>query len=203
LVNYSSLAEELFYQLGLRQFGNFHRLKLDPPAPIRTLIRLAVQNEESLKQHAFPYKEEDIVNRIVAKLMERADMLDEYFSVRFNEREELESLPMLLKGYTPNLDKLPLFLMRLGPQINWTSELECFQTFLRELAYFYCPEYLPGQPDHPTDGDKSAAKAESWQVQHVVFPALRKYFVAPKILLDRDVVQIANLPDLYKVFERC
>lgn len=32
---------------------------------------------------------------------------------------------------------------------------------------------------------------------------MRKYLVPPKALLDRDVVQIANLPDLYRVFERC
>jgi DNA mismatch repair protein MLH1 len=39
--------EELFYQLGLRQFGNFPRLKLDPPAPLRPLISLAVDAEEN------------------------------------------------------------------------------------------------------------------------------------------------------------
>jgi hypothetical protein len=39
--------EELFYQLGLRQFGNFARLKLDPPAPLRALITLAVDAEQN------------------------------------------------------------------------------------------------------------------------------------------------------------
>jgi predicted transposase YdaD len=39
--------EELFYQLGLRQFGNFARLKLDPPAPLRALIKLAVDAEQN------------------------------------------------------------------------------------------------------------------------------------------------------------
>ena len=29
----------------------------------------------------------------------------------------LESLPLLLKDYVPNLDRLPDFLMRLGPQV--------------------------------------------------------------------------------------
>lgn len=29
-------------------------------------------------------------------------------------------------------------------QVDWTSELECFETFLRELALFYVPEALPG-----------------------------------------------------------
>jgi len=48
-----------------------------------------------------------------------------------------------------------------------------------------------------------AEKASRWQIQHILFPAMRKYLVPRKALLDRDVVQIANLPDLYRVFERC
>jgi DNA mismatch repair protein Mlh1 C-terminus len=39
--------EELFYQLGLRQFGNFPKLKLDPPAPLRPLLTLAVDAEQN------------------------------------------------------------------------------------------------------------------------------------------------------------
>lgn len=49
--------------------------------------------------------------------MSRVEMLNEYFSFNINSRGELESLPLLLRDYTPNLDKLPLFLMRLGPQV--------------------------------------------------------------------------------------
>ena len=40
------LREELFYQLGLRQFGEFSRFMLQPSPPIRTLIKLAVDAEE-------------------------------------------------------------------------------------------------------------------------------------------------------------
>ena len=47
----------------------------------------------------------------------RREMLEEYFSLGITEDGRLESLPMLLRDYTPNLDKLPLFLMRLGPQV--------------------------------------------------------------------------------------
>lgn len=41
--------EELFYQLGLRQFGDYSRLKLEPPPPLKTLIKLAVDAEEGTK----------------------------------------------------------------------------------------------------------------------------------------------------------
>ena len=49
--------------------------------------------------------------------MERRELLNELFSISINDAGELESLPILLKDYTPNLDRLPQFLMRLGPGV--------------------------------------------------------------------------------------
>ncbi|KAK7046661.1 DNA-mis-repair domain-containing protein [Favolaschia claudopus] len=203
LVNHAALAEELFYQLGLRQFGNFSRLKLQPPPPIRTLIEIAIEFEDTTEESGLTKPQ--IVDHIVDLLMTRREMLAEYFSFNLTSGGLIESLPLLLRDYTPNLDKLPSLLMRLGPQVDWTSEMECFETFLRELAYFYVPGPLcSAETDPEADEDKAQQeKAERWQIQHIVFPSLRRYLAAPKTLLDRDVVQIASLPDLYKVFERC
>jgi DNA mismatch repair protein MLH1 len=146
-------------------------------------------------------------------------MLREYFSLGITVEGMVDSLPLLIHDCTPNLDKLPLFLMRLGPQVNWNSERDCFDSFLRELAYFYVPG--PGplatvavEHDEEDDGtDKDSANpagassqqevSEKWQIEHVLFPAMKRYLTAPKSLLTRDVVQIASLPDLYRVFERC
>jgi DNA mismatch repair protein MLH1 len=108
-------------------------------------------------------------------------------------------------------------------KVNWNSEQECFDTFLRELAYFYVPGPGPllvpsTPPGHTGDDDagkdkddhnvnvqqqEEASTAEKWQIEHVLFPAMKRYLIAPKSLLTRDVVQIASLPDLYRVFERC
>ena len=89
-------------------------------------------------------------------------------------------------------------------QVDWTSESECFDTFLRELAYFYTPTPPKlGQGADPRQDQEQQEKAERWQIQHILFPAMRRYVVAPKSLLDMDVMQVADLPELYKVFERC
>ena len=58
-----------------------------------------------------------MVQRIVELLVARREMLQEYFNLSISEGGLVETLPMLLRDYTPNLDKLPLFLMRLGPQV--------------------------------------------------------------------------------------
>lgn len=42
-VVYTGCSEELFYQLGLRQFGNFNFLKLSPPPSVHDLVHLAVE----------------------------------------------------------------------------------------------------------------------------------------------------------------
>ena len=66
LVNHTSLAcvppssfnengligrEEHFYQLGLRQFGAFNRLRLDPPPLLRDLISLAAEDEPGIQEN--------------------------------------------------------------------------------------------------------------------------------------------------------
>ena len=48
LLNHGALAAELFYQLGLRQFGDLPRIRLDPPPALRTLVALAVDAEEGV-----------------------------------------------------------------------------------------------------------------------------------------------------------
>nr|VWO95988.1 Di/tri peptide transporter 2 [Ganoderma boninense] len=200
LLNHGALAAELFFQLGLRQFGNFSRIRLDPAPDMRTLVALAVDAEEAVEESGL--SKQEVVQHIIDIVMARREMLQEYFNLGISEDGLVETLPMLLRDYTPNLDKLPLFLMRLGPQVDWTAEQECFESFLRELAFFYVPE--PLHPDMSTDEEvRDGEKAMLWQIQHVLFPAMSRYLVPPKTLLDHDVVQVADLPDLYRVFERC
>ncbi|KAI0088835.1 DNA binding protein [Irpex rosettiformis] len=207
LINHGALCEEFFYQLGLIQFGNYNRIRLEPAPSLRKLVNLAVNAEEGTRNSKL--SKEEIVDRIVNIIMIRRDMLQDYFLLEITEGGLVKSLPLLLKGYTPNLDKLPLFLMRLGPQVNWHSETECFESFLRELAYFYVPEPLFSEAQNESgkadtsDSEKATVTAIRWQIQHLLFPAMARYMVPPRTLLDRDVVQVANLPDLYRVFERC
>lgn len=139
-------------------------------------------------------------------------MLDEYFSLTLSITGLVESLPMLLKGYTPNLDRLPHFLICLGTQVcfiledktltntfqvKWEDEQKCFDSFLRELAFFYSP-----RPFSSEETDEESTH-QAWQLEHVLLPNFRRYTSWPKDLLGREIRQVANLPDLFRVFERC
>lgn len=106
---------------------------------------------------------------------------------------------------------MTIVLLRLGVEVDWHSEKGCFSTFLRELAFLNTPEGLPTDPaDMEEDEPRVKAVQEEkmtqqkWQLRHVVFPALMRYLVAPKSLVDaKTVVHVASLENLYKVFERC
>ncbi|KAL9709899.1 DNA mismatch repair protein Mlh1 [Leucoagaricus gongylophorus] len=119
LVNHSSLAEELFYQLGLRQFGDFSKMKLEPAPSLRNLLEIAVDAEDSTKNSSLTKPQ--IVEKIAQILTVRREMLAEYFSLSISESGLVLSLPVLLRDFIPNLDFLPMFLMRLGPQVRHTS----------------------------------------------------------------------------------
>ncbi|KAF8434567.1 DNA mismatch repair protein [Boletus edulis BED1] len=206
LINHAALGEEMFYQLALMQFGSYRRLKLEPPPPLRTLLKLAVDAEPDVCVPCYLVNRSELTlvhpQRIAKAFVSRRDMLAEYFEINITSDGEIESLPHLVKEYTPDLNKLPAFLMCLGPQVEWETEKACFFTLIYELAYFYSPSPSHLIPSIP-DSANGQAKAATWQTEHVLFQAMRKFLVAPRSLLENDVVQVANLPDLYRVFERC
>ncbi|EJD54784.1 DNA binding protein [Auricularia subglabra TFB-10046 SS5] len=196
LLNHAIISEELFYQLGLRQFSAYPRVALNPAPPLRRIIRIGLDVE--LKQRPSKLSAQDLEDKIYKVLMKRREMLDAHFGIRISADGELQTLPMLLPGYVPNMTKLPLFAMRLGPQVDWSDEEQCFRTLLRELATFY--SLAPAMASK----DKSSDKDLAWQVQHLILARCRTdVFDPPAGLLDHAVVEVANLPALYRVFERC
>lgn len=222
LVDYGMISNEYFYQLGLKNFGNFGAIRFDPPLSIPDLIRIGVDAERT--ENPDDEVEWDEVPEVVAKqLISRREMLAEYFSFEISEDGELNSIPLLLKGYTPSMTKLPRFLMRLGPCVNWVEEKACFHSFLRELASFYVPEQMPSRIGESRDGQgvedgtvqdqdngvlegieeiKRRKEEMARVLEHILFPAFRARLVATKGLLS-GVVEVADLKGLYRVFERC
>ncbi|XP_067465697.1 DNA mismatch repair protein Mlh1 [Thunnus thynnus] len=203
LLNTSKLSQELFNQILIYDFGNFGVLRLSTPAPIYELAMLALDSEES------GWTEEDgpkegLAQYIVDFLKKKAEMLEDYFSMEIDQEGNLVGLPLLLDKYTPIMEGLPMFILRLATEVNWDSEKECFRDFCKECSMFYSirKQYiLEAEPGEEQDAELNSWR---WKVEHVIFKAFRTLFSPPKHLSeDGTVLQIANLPDLYKVFERC
>uniref|UniRef100_A0A8C1UQD7 DNA mismatch repair protein MLH1 n=1 Tax=Cyprinus carpio TaxID=7962 RepID=A0A8C1UQD7_CYPCA len=202
LLNTTKLSQELFYQILIYDFGNFGVLRLSNPAPLYDLAMLALDSEES------GWTEEDgpkegLAQYIVDFLKQKAEMLEEYFSLEIDGEGNLTGLPMLLDNYSPAMEGLPMFILRLATEVNWDREKECFHDFSIECSHFYSirKQYiLEPDAEEPQDADMSW----QWKVEHVLFKALRSLFSPPKHFSeDGSVLQIASLPELYKVFERC
>ncbi|KAI9683620.1 MAG: DNA mismatch repair protein [Trizodia sp. TS-e1964] len=215
LVDYGMICNEYFYQLGLTDFGNFGSIQLSPPLKLSALMEIAAECEQetfSVEEGDFDWAE--AIATVEHQLVSRRVMLREYFALDISEEGDLLSIPLMLKGYMPSLGKLPRFLLRLGPHVNWNDEKECFASFLRELASFYVPEALTPSPQNTSAtgedaeaGDADAAYANrraevNRAVEEVIFPAFRARLSATKGLL-KGVMQVADLKGLYRVFERC
>ncbi|KAI9208278.1 DNA mismatch repair protein Mlh1 [Polychytrium aggregatum] len=239
LVNYHELSCHLFYQLALKAFMNFGIMTLSAPVSISSLLSMALEDPELISEIPVESSAEEIAESVVATILSKRELLSEYFAIGISEEGYLTTLPILLKGYVPNMAKLPLFLLRLGTEVGWEAEKECFEALCWEIGLFYSveePVIIPGllestegsqgrvasagTPDDTGSTPRSEHASQQstpgvspkhpeledyyWTIEHVVFPAFRCHLVVPKeIATSGSVVEIANLKDLYKVFERC
>ena len=214
LVDYGLISFEFFYQLGLTNFGNFGLIRLDPPLSLRSLLVIAadIEKEKSTSPDRVQIDWSEAGTVVAEQLIGRREMIAEYFSLEISADGELLSLPLLLKGYLPSMAKLPGFLLRLGPFVEWNDEKQCFQTFLKELARWHVPEAIPsftspitssGQDWTAESPEISARQDEiSHTLENVLFPAFKFRLIGLKSML-KGAVEVANLKGLYRVFERC
>ncbi|KAM9025262.1 DNA mismatch repair protein Mlh1 isoform 1-T1 [Ara ararauna] len=208
LLNTTKLSQELFYQILIYDFANFGVLRLSEPAPVYELSMLALEDPES------GWTEEDgpkegLAEYIVEFLKKKTEMLKEYFSLEIDEEGNLIGLPLLIDSYVPPLEGLPMFILRLATEVNWDEEKPCFESLSKELALFYSirKQYVTDEANptnSQTEGSDSGSAKWKWTVEHVLYKAFRTHLLPPKHFAeDGSILQLANLPDLYKVFERC
>ena len=154
------------------------------------------------------------LSQMVEVLSKQRDMLAEYFSLNFALDEEkkvlrLTSLPVLLENHSPPPAGLPLFLMRLATEVDYTDEKACFEGICSELGTYYASLPVAGAEGGGGGGggggEQQFIEPEAAQyVKHVLHPALSFLLVPPtEFSTDGSVKRMALLSSLYKVFERC
>jgi DNA mismatch repair protein MLH1 len=87
--------------------------------------------------------------------------------------------------------------------VDWTAEKSCLDDISRELAFLYALE--PPRYNLLAE-DERAPSRERYRaiVEHLVLPSLKSAVMVPASLVEeRAIVQVANLPALYRIFERC
>jgi len=232
VVDYGVLCQEYFYQVGVADFGNFGTLTLGEAGSgvgMQALLNVlehdeAVSNEErAVLETVWGMRE--MLHEYFSITLARPSEVD---AANADPNEiQLVTLPMLVKGWVPALHKLPYFVRDLVSAVNWEDEHDCLEGVLRALSKLYAPEPVAdsGEPggataaatssemdidkddDVDVDVDDDAYDARrraeiEEALERLLFPAIQRRLLAPRWLADH-VVEIANLPGLYKVFERC
>ncbi|KAJ3398140.1 DNA mismatch repair protein, partial [Chytridiales sp. JEL 0842] len=176
IIDFPEISSDLFYQLSLAGFSNFGFIHLSKPISITEMLALAVEELDHSIAQTLQEGVTDIVETFSDTIFSRRDMLLEYFSIKIDENGFLMSLPVLLREYRPNLDKLPDFLLRMAVEVNWESEKECFEGVCRELGIFYSCEApfidedsLEPLSQEDTNQQKSEMAQYKWTVEHVIF----------------------------------
>ena len=125
-------------------------------------------------------------------------MLAEYFSINIDQEGRLCGIPSIVDGYVPDLDGLPMFLLRLASEVNWSEEEPCFEGIITELAEFCSIQ--------PAIAERQATVREAHlnDIQHRIFPWLKRRLLPPhEFASDSSLIQVACLEKLYQIFERC
>jgi DNA mismatch repair protein MLH1 len=226
MINHRELAREMFYQLALLKFGGMATAQLGGGGVhCMTIIGDYLQSLETedlgdTSKLKISKTNTSIARQAVSCLAEKAPMLQDYFSIRFerrslNEQSNKESLwltglPIMLDGHSPQPYALPLFLLRLATKVDWTAEKPCFQGICKELASYYSELPLADADESSTNDDPTNQKIvliedeAKLYVQHTLYPVISHLLIPPKEFASNGtVIKLANLTSLYKVFERC
>ncbi|CAK9684510.1 DNA mismatch repair protein MutL family protein [Candida parapsilosis] len=205
LCDYAAVLLEFFYQVALHEFCNYGEIQFDEPIALQSIL-------EPLYELQQDENDDELVpmNEVIVKIVKMREMFNEYFQIKIDNDGNLITIPMIMPNIQPDFRKLAYFIYRLGTRINYDNEKQCLHGILRQIALLYVPEPLDDgcdQEEQQEGGgidDDVGSKRESLEheLENVLFPEIKKQFLATKNLA-RDVIQIADLPGLYKVFERC
>ncbi|KAK7334438.1 hypothetical protein VNO80_26195 [Phaseolus coccineus] len=146
LANVVNLSKELMYQQVLSRFGHFNAIQLNDPVPLKDLIILALKEEDVDSTCS----DDDVLKEKIAEmntelLIQKTEMLEEYFGIHIDEHGNVSRLPVILDQYTPDMDRVPEFALCLGNDVDWEDERNCIQTISAALGNFYAvhPLMLP------------------------------------------------------------
>jgi DNA mismatch repair protein MLH1 len=196
--DYASVLSEFYYQVALSAFGQYGEVQLAQPLALEAIL---VPLYDAAPRDGVALRPR---HEVIAQLLDLREMFADYFRLRFTASGALASLPLILKSIDPPTSKLGLFLYRLA-QIDYSRERSCLEGVMRQIALLYVPEPIDNARDasaEQREANSARRSALDNQLENHVFPLLQQRFVATGTLV-HDVVQIADLPGLYRVFERC
>ncbi|KAJ3426037.1 DNA mismatch repair protein mlh1 [Anaeramoeba flamelloides] len=148
----------------------------------------------------------EIADIILNLLNSQQIMLFDYFSIKIDKDNKLRTLPLVTPNYCPDPDSLPMFILRLGPEVEWETEQECFKSLALEIARFYTPTNRIIYKNFSSKLEKKQYLKEEKKRLRIlfkekIFPQLQKKFVAPQSLINNSaIIEIARVDEYDEIF---
>ena len=119
LLDLEPLTYDLFYQIILRDYGNFGHVTIEPGINIGEVLKSTkiLSDEKSSK--------------LLKKLKKSSAMLEDYFSIKISDAGCIESMPIILEGWRPVFNLIYNFLGDLS-DVDWSSEKQCLAGISKE-----------------------------------------------------------------------
>lgn len=92
------------------------------PLSLSELLMIALDNPESQYNPKVHLPKEDMVEFYKNKLVDKADILNENFSIEIDrESASLVSLPIIYEVIKPYPEELPMFILRLACDVEYSQ----------------------------------------------------------------------------------
>jgi DNA mismatch repair protein MLH1 len=118
----------------------------------------------------------------------------------------LETLPLLLEDYEPDLVDLPLFLIRLATEVDWLEEKSCFDSICKEISLFYSiknKKHSSGDAIKEKELTILQKSKELWIIENILYNSFKSMLLPNNDNEKQKCFKLVDLSKLYKVFERC
>lgn len=96
------------------------------PVNIVSIVCHVILHDECNPQDMDGSKEE-VAPLVQQLLMDKADLLKECFGVDVDSEGHVCALPQLIEGHSPDLNRLPYFVLQLARDVDWEEEKACFR----------------------------------------------------------------------------
>jgi DNA mismatch repair protein MLH1 len=99
---------------------------------------IALDNPEAQYNPKTHLPKEEMVEFYKNKLVDKSDILNEYFSIEIDkESASLVALPIIYEVVKPYPEELPMFMLRLACDIDFSCQNKYFHQISEELSYYY------------------------------------------------------------------
>lgn len=138
------------------------------------------------------------------------EMLEDYFKISITEDGFLTSLPKVINEIPPYIDLLPVLIVKLCADVDYTSEQKWFQQICEIFSQYYAKYlhyyYINNATEGDTDSEEETMQKIEFVIKNILFLRFKKQLkVRSKFGVegDKTFTTITTLENLYQVFERC